>query len=90
MSNITLTNNKRTITVELAKQGTSGQGVPNGGLTGEVLSKIDGTDFNTHWVANGATVSWGAILGTLSAQTDLQNELTRIEEASVAMSIALG
>jgi len=90
MSNITLTNNKRTITVELAKQGTQGQGVPNGGATGEVLSKIDGTDFNTQWVANGATVSWGAILGTLSNQTDLQAELTRIEETAVSMAIALG
>jgi hypothetical protein len=30
--------------------GTSGVGVPTGGTAGQVLSKIDGTDYNTQWV----------------------------------------
>lgn len=30
--------------------GADGQGVPIGGTTGQVLSKIDATDFNTEWV----------------------------------------
>jgi hypothetical protein len=30
--------------------GADGQGVPTGGSTGQVLAKIDGTDFNTEWV----------------------------------------
>lgn len=30
--------------------GTDGVGVPAGGTTGQVLAKIDGTDFNTEWV----------------------------------------
>jgi hypothetical protein len=30
--------------------GVDGQGVPTGGSTGQVLAKIDGTDFNTEWV----------------------------------------
>lgn len=34
--------------------------------------------------------SWGTITGTLSAQTDLQTELDRIEASAVAMAIALG
>lgn len=29
--------------------GATGAGVPIGGSTGQVLSKIDGTDYNTHW-----------------------------------------
>jgi len=29
--------------------GTPGVGVPTGGTTGQVLSKIDGTDYNTQW-----------------------------------------
>lgn len=29
--------------------GAAGQGVPTGGTTGQVLSKIDGTDYNTEW-----------------------------------------
>lgn len=39
--------------------GSAGQGVPTGGTTGQVLSKIDGTNYNTQWVtpsAGGATV----------------------------------
>jgi hypothetical protein len=30
--------------------GAPGEGVPAGGTTGQVLSKIDGTDYNTEWV----------------------------------------
>lgn len=31
--------------------GTNGAGVPVGGTAGQVLSKIDGTDNNTQWIA---------------------------------------
>jgi hypothetical protein len=31
-------------------QGDPGEGVPTGGTTGQVLAKIDGTDYNTQWV----------------------------------------
>jgi hypothetical protein len=30
--------------------GTNGQGVPTGGTTEQILSKVDGTNYNTHWV----------------------------------------
>lgn len=30
--------------------GTNGQGVPTGGTAGQVLAKVDGTDYNTEWV----------------------------------------
>jgi len=30
--------------------GAPGQGVPTGGTTGQVLAKVDGTDYNTAWV----------------------------------------
>lgn len=32
--------------------GTPGVGVPPGGNTGDILAKIDGTDFNTEWIEN--------------------------------------
>ena len=32
--------------------GTNGVGVPVGGTTGQILSKIDGTDYNTQWIDN--------------------------------------
>jgi hypothetical protein len=31
-------------------QGPAGQGVPTGGTTGQVLSKINNTDYNTQWI----------------------------------------
>ena len=33
--------------------GAAGQGVPTGGTAGQVLSKIDGADYNTQWVTGG-------------------------------------
>jgi hypothetical protein len=56
--------------------GATGQGVPTGGTAGQVLSKIDSTNYNTEWVdQSGGSASWGGITGTLSAQTDLQTAL---------------
>jgi len=55
--------------------GPAGQGVPIGGTAGQVLAKIDGTNYNTHWVDSSSSVAWGSITGTLSNQTDLQTAL---------------
>jgi len=57
-------------------KGDTGVGVPIGGTTGQVLSKIDATNYNTQWttVSTPSTV-WGGITGTLSDQTDLQTSL---------------
>ncbi|WP_375561490.1 hypothetical protein ACE193_02730 [Bernardetia sp. OM2101] len=35
--------------------GAAGQGVPTGGTTGQVLTKIDGTDYNTQWAVAGGS-----------------------------------
>ncbi len=35
--------------------GATGQGVPTGGTTGQVLAKIDATNYNTQWVAPGGS-----------------------------------
>lgn len=59
--------------VELGAQGLTGAGVAVGGTAGQVLTKIDGTDYNTQW-ANAAS-SWGTITGTLANQTDLQSAI---------------
>jgi hypothetical protein len=40
--------------VTVASTGPAGQGVPTGGSTGQVLSKIDGADYNTQWGSAGA------------------------------------
>jgi hypothetical protein len=39
--------------------GTNGQGVPVGGTAGQVLSKIDSTNYNTQWVAQSGGGSAG-------------------------------
>lgn len=33
--------------------GTAANGIPPGGTTGQVLAKVNGTDYNTHWVTGG-------------------------------------
>lgn len=60
------------------QQGPPGEGVPAGGTTNQVLSKVDNTDFNTYWTdvaAGGGASDWGDLGGTLSDQTDLQAAL---------------
>ena len=39
------------------KQGGTGQGVPVGGANRQVLSKIDGTDYNTEWAYDWSTLA---------------------------------
>jgi len=56
--------------------GATGAGVATGGSAGQVLAKIDGTNYNTEWIdvtSGGGT--WGSITGTLSDQTDLYDAL---------------
>jgi len=63
-------------------KGQPGIGVPFGGATGEVLTKVSGADGDTHWSAPGGA-AWGGITGSLAAQTDLQAALTAKLAASV-------
>lgn len=70
--------------------GTDGAGVPTGGTTGQVLSKIDGTDFNTQWSTpnvTGAAVArfesqTGSSEGTASAGDNLRKLTFRVEYSS--------
>lgn len=51
------------------------RGIPSGGTTGQVLSKVNGTDYNVAWTTPASAAAWGSITGTLSSQTDLQSAL---------------
>ncbi len=42
----------------------SGTGVPTGGTTGQVLAKIDATNYNTQWVSAGGTGTVTNVAGT--------------------------
>jgi len=61
--------------------------LPTGGTTGQVLSKVDATNYNVQWttVATGSS-SWGSITGTLSSQTDLQTALNAKLDSTTAAS----
>ncbi len=55
-------------------------GIPAGGAAGQVLKKVDSADYNVNWAndltgGGSGSVDWGAILGTLSDQSDLQAAL---------------
>ena len=53
--------------------GDDGTGIPTGGTTGQILAKIDGTDYNTQWIASpAATNSFAtiAIAGQSSVVAD--------------------
>ncbi len=41
--------------------GANGQGVPTGGTTGQVLAKVNGTDYNTQWVTPNAGGSGASV-----------------------------
>ena len=59
--------------------GANGQGVPVGGTTGQVLAKVDATDYNTQWVTpstggSGAQVALIATKTTNAQVLSLANE----------------
>ena len=51
--------------------GANGQGVPTGGTAGQVLAKVDGTDYNTEWVtpSGGGGETLTEIYETVSGET---------------------
>ncbi len=53
--------------------GTNGQGVPTGGTTGQVLAKVDATDFNTQWVtpSSGGSGAQVALIATKTSNAQV-------------------
>lgn len=75
--------------------GTNGQGVPTGGTTGQVLAKVNGTDYNTQWVTPNAggsslptqTGNAGRVLttdGTTASWTSSGASLTSLNASALA------
>ena len=53
--------------------GANGQGVPTGGTTGQVLAKVNGTDYNTQWVTPNAGGSAYPNVEVSVTNTTIQN-----------------
>lgn len=75
------------IITSLGVPGPAGPGVPVGGAAGQILAKIDGADYNTHWVTpqDDAAV-WGQITGQIANQLDLASALSLKLDVSTAAS----
>lgn len=60
-----------TVTSLKGAAGAAGQGVPTGGTAGQVLRKIDGTDYNTEWATPAAAANRYVNVALSDMTTDL-------------------
>jgi hypothetical protein len=75
------------IVTSLGVPGPAGPGVPVGGSANQILAKIDGVDYNTHWVTpQDDSAVWGQITGQIANQLDLASALSLKLDASTAAS----
>ena len=78
------------IITSLGVPGPAGPGVPVGGDAGQILAKIDGQNYNTHWInPQDDSAVWGQITGDLANQLDLSSALSLKLDASTAASTYL-
>ena len=76
--------------------GTSGQGIPTGGTSGQVLAKINSTDYNTEWVdqsggggGGGATAYAIRINYDTNSDPDTSSQITTSPYSSNTVTVAL-
>ena len=73
--------------------GIPGQGVPTGGTAGQVLSKIDGVDYNTQWVTAGAVSSvngdTGAVIVLVPIQIACSDETTALTTGTAKVTFRM-
>lgn len=55
-------------------KGDPGEGVPTGGTAGQILAKVDATDYNTHWIAAPTTPTANQLMsGTAPTVADIDS-----------------
>jgi hypothetical protein len=62
--------------ISAAPQGLPGVGVPSGGTTGQVLAKIDGSDYHTQWVTGSGGSAVSSVFGRTGAITAQTGDYT--------------
>jgi len=71
---------------DTGQAGLPGQGVATGGTVGQVLAKVDSSNYSTQWVNQ--SVAWGNITGGIASQTDLNDAL--VDKLSLSGGIMSG
>ena len=65
-------------------------GIPAGGTTGQILSKINSTDYNTEWVDNPSAFSVAVAGGYSGDEEDFETDLASIEGLAAAIAAIVG
>ena len=67
--------------------GANGQGVPTGGTAGQILAKVDGTDYNTQWInpPSADTPSY-SVQGTLNITASTSNQQSSCDFSSINLA----
>ena len=60
-------------------QGPAGPGVPTGGTAGQILSKVDGTDYNCQWVTPSADTPSYSVQGTLTITASTSSQQSTLD-----------
>ena len=69
-------------------QGPAGEGVPEGGTAGQILAKIDGTNYNTQWINPPAATS--LMTGTAPTVADIDSgEVTDVATLITSLNAIL-
>jgi hypothetical protein len=65
-------------------------GIPAGGAAGQILSKVNSTDYNTEWVDNPSAFSVAVAGGYSGDEEDFETDLASIEGLAAAIAAIVG
>lgn len=65
-------------------------GIPAGGTSGQILSKVDGTDYSAQWVDNPSAFSVAVAGGYSGDEEDFETDLASIEGLAAAIAAIVG
>ena len=63
--------------------GPAGPGVAPGGITGQVLAKVDGADYNTHWISAAGSGTITSITAGTGLSASVTNPITTVGTLSI-------